>query len=291
MFCGTHRSTSSAAWVRGALLLIPFSIAWIPGVPSTGLAQEMPPLRWVEGPGIGSLGDVAIVEIPEAYVFADAENTRTLMELLENPTSGEEIGCMAPASEDESWFVVFSFSEVGYVKDDEKESLDADAMLDAIHEGNRRTNEERRRRGWSTVTLVGWDRPPLYDPITNNLEWSLLGEANGERIVNFNTRLLGRRGVMEVTLLAEPEQLQAVLPRFRRLLEGFSFEVGHRYAEYRRGDKMAEYGLTALVVGGAAAAAVKTKLIARFWKVLVVAGVAVLGFLKKLFGRRGSQPA
>ncbi len=63
-----------------------------------------------------------------------------------------------------------------------------------------------------------------------------------------------------------------------------------------KGDKVAGYGLTALVVGGAAAAAVKTGLFAKLIKFLLVSAAAlwkfmlaiVLGigaFIKKLFNR------
>ena len=40
------------------------------------------------------------------------------------------MGFVAPAGED--WFAVFEFDDVGYVKDDEKDSLDANALLDSI---------------------------------------------------------------------------------------------------------------------------------------------------------------
>jgi len=54
-----------------------------------------------------------------------------------------------------------------------------------------------------------------------------------------------------------------------------------------KGDKVAQYGLAALVVGGAAAVAVKSGIFKWLWKVILVVGVAVAAFLKSLFaGRR-----
>ena len=41
------------------------------------------------------------------------------------------------------------------------------------------------------------------------------GESEGEQIVNFNTRVLGRKGVMEVKLVVDPDKLSATLPRFQ----------------------------------------------------------------------------
>src|SRR3990172_5752237 len=84
-------------------------------------------VKWQHGPSLGSLGYIAEIHIPAEYVFATASDTRLLMEAMQNPPSGNELGFIAPAPVD--WFVVFQFDDAGYVRDDEKHSLDADAML------------------------------------------------------------------------------------------------------------------------------------------------------------------
>jgi uncharacterized membrane-anchored protein len=72
-------------------------------------------------------------------------------------------------------------------------------------------------------------------------------------------------------------------------------------SEWRQGDRIAEYGLTALVAAGAGAAAVKLglfaklgKLFAKFAKLIIVGVVAIGAFLSKilrgLFGRKDEQP-
>ena len=47
------------------------------------------------------------------------------------------------------------------------------------------------------------------------------------------------------------------MEEFEALLDGFSYNPGATYAEYKSGDKLAAYGLAALVTGGAAAAVAK----------------------------------
>ncbi len=47
---------------------------------------------------------------------------------------------------------------------------------------------------------------------------------------------------------------------------------------------MAEYGLTALVAGGAGVVAAKTGLLAKFWKFIVAGVVAIGAFFKRIFG-------
>ena len=238
-------------------------------------------LQWQEGPSIGNLGSVAEVRVPTGYIFAGAEDTRRLMEMMQNPISGTEMGFIAPAGHE--WFVIFEFDAVGYVRDDEKGSLDADAMLEAIKRGTEVSNKERQRRGWSTMTILGWEQKPRYNETTHNLEWAIRGESDGKPVVNHNTRLLGRGGVMRVTLVADPSILASIVPEYRNVLSGYGFREGHGYSEFRAGDKVAKYGLTALVAGGAAAVAVKTGIFKWVWKALVIGVLAIIASVRRLF--------
>lgn len=243
--------------------------------------------EWEVGPGEGELGTVAVVDVPEAYLFGDGDHARALLEMWENPTTGGELGCVTPASAGEDWYVFFEFDPIGYVRDDEKDELDADAILSSLREGTERGNEERRRRGWSTIELLGWAVPPRYDEATHNLEWATIVEGeNGSQAVNYNVRLLGRNGVMSAELLCDPARMEANLPEFRRVLAGFAFVPGGRYAEFRQGDKVAAYGLSALVAGGAMAGLAKAGLLKKLLKPLLFGLVFVGGAIRRLFGRR-----
>ena len=254
-------------------------------------------LNWVKGPSTASMKTVAEINVPKDFMFTDGEGTRKLMEAIGNLTSGSEVGLLAPTSM--VWFVVFRFSDDGYVKDDEKNKLDADKMLKTIQKGTELGNQERKRRGWPTMDIVGWDLKPAYDPATHNLEWAIRGESQGEQIINHNTRILGRKGVMEVKLVVDPEKYAAVLPEFKQLLTSYNYKAGERYAEYRPGDKLAKYGLAALVTGGAVAVAAKTGLLASLVllfkkgaKLIVIAVVAVIAAVKRfLFGRSAPEKA
>lgn len=240
-------------------------------------------VKWQKGPSVGQLGDAAQVKVPEGYVFAGANDTRIIMEANRNPITGREMGFVAPAGE--NWFAVFEFDDVGYVKDDEKDTLDGDALLESIKKGTEEGNKERLRRGWPIMTITGWEQPPHYTEFTHHLEWAVRAQSEGLPVINHNTRLLGRGGVMEVTLVTDPSTLAETLPKFKTMLEGFEFNQGHRYAEFRAGDKTAAYGLTGLIVGGGTAALVKTGAFKWLWKGLVAAGLAVAALVKKLFSR------
>lgn len=286
-----------------SLLLTVFALTTWPGHvvaaedPEAELQAFLSQFNWFKGPGTATMKDVAEIEVPPGFVFTDGKATQTLLEAMGNLTSGSEIGFLAPTSL--VWFVVFRFSEDGYVKDDEKDSLDAEAMLTAIKQGTAYGNQERRRLGLPEMQVVGWEQKPVYNPETHNLEWAVRGESEGEQVVNFNTRLLGRRGVMEVKLVVEPALLASTLPEFSQLIAGYAYQPGQRYAEYRQGDKLAKYGLAALVTGGAVAVAAKTGLLAwvallfkKAGKLLVVAVLGVVALFKRLiFGRPRAEAA
>jgi uncharacterized membrane-anchored protein len=252
--------------------------------PSAGSGWEnIESVQFSKGPSLGDLGKTGQVKVPEGYVFAGGNDTRSIMEMMQNPTSGRELGFLAPAGED--WFIVFEFSPIGYVKDDEKDSLDADAILQSIKDGTAEGNKERARRGWPALTILGWATPPHYNEETHNLEWAVKLESEGTTGVNHNTRLLGRGGVMEVTLVTGPETLAATLPKFNTLVSGFQFVEGEKYNQFRPGDKMAAYGLTGLIAGGGVAVAAKAGLFKWIWKGLVAAAVGIAALFKKLFSR------
>jgi len=75
-------------------------------------------------------------------------------------------------------------------------------------------------------------------------------------------------------------------------LDGFRFKSGEKYAEFTQGDKIAKYGLTALIAGGAGAAATKFgifKFLGKFGKAIFLAifafFAAIWGKIKGIFKR------
>ena len=260
--------------------------------PAAGQDSEPPSLAWQPGPATAPIGSsLAEIDVPEGFVYLDGQNTAKFMELIGNPVSGSEKATVASASDDESWFVVFEWDPIGWVDDSEKEDLDADSLLESIKEGTEAANEERRKRGWQTLEILGWYERPKYDEVTNNLTWAIEGQSGEDRVLNRNIKLLGRRGVMTATLVASPEELSRVSPITDELLANYRFQEGNRYAEFIPGkDTVAKYGLTALIAGGAGAALVKSGLLARFWKLLVLAAVGVAVWLRRLFGGKAAEP-
>lgn len=246
-------------------------------------ADEPLPAGMTEGPAKVSVGTNAELQVPQGAIFGDAKVAKDILERSGNLTNGREAGILLNGDSS----VIFEFDPVGYVKDDDKADLDADKMLATMREGQESANQELKRRGLDELELTGWQVPPHYDQATHNLEWAPLvrNKKSGKETVNYNVRMLGRRGVMEITLLVPPEKLEAELPGFRAALKGFNFSQGEDYMSWIKGDKVAEYGLAALVTGGAVAVAAKSGLLSKLFKPLIVAAVALLAGIKKLFTR------
>ena len=269
--------------------LVPMLLsAWACG--ACGASDPSAALDWRPGPITAPLGTQAEVAVPDGYVYLVPAETKKFMELNQNPSSDGEY-LVAPKNL--GWVALFRFEPVGYVKDDEH--IDADALLKTITESQVTGNQERKDRGWSTLTIRGWRFEPRYDPATHLLEWAIVArdDATRQDIVNFNTRLLGRNGIMEVTLLSAPESLDASVRSLKGLLAAYRFTSGEKYSEFRAGDHVAAFGLAALVAGGAAAVAAKKGLftvalafLAGAGKFVVALGVGALAWLRSLFAKK-----
>jgi uncharacterized membrane-anchored protein len=248
-------------------------------------------LGWITE-GTGQLGSWATIGIPQGMGFLNGSDAAKLMKMFGN-LGGEYVGALA--TNDLEWTVIFQFSEEGYVKDDDKDDLHPAKLMKALKEGQEEANKQRKQMGLETLTMVGWAVEPKYNETTNNLEWgTIIAGESGAKTVNYETRLLGRHGFMNVTLLCDPEVLDATMPAYQSLLTTFAYVPGKTYGEFRDGDKVAKYGLTALVAGGAAYAAVKTGLLAtilafakKLWYLVVAAIAAVWSGIKRL-GRRAT---
>ncbi len=241
--------------------------------PQDNLWAQIEKLDWKLGPNQGDIAGTATIVVPKGSAFLGSAGTRRFLELQGN-LGDDNSFTFAPG--DLSWFSVFSFDRSGYVSDDEK--INPDELLTIMKKSNAEGNEERRRRGLETLVLEDWFVTPHYDIQTRRLEWGTrLRQASGGVTVNYAIRLLGRAGVMSAILVSDPTSLDKDIKSFKTALAGFDFNSGQKYSEFRTGDKVAEYGLTALIVGGAAAAAAKSgafKFLGKFVGIGVLGGLA-----------------
>jgi uncharacterized membrane-anchored protein len=250
------------------------------------LWDQIEKLDWKLGPTQGAIAGVATISVPQGSAFLESSASRRFLELQGNIGAD---GTYTFAPSDVRWFAVFAFDQSGYVRDGER--IDPDELLATLKKNNVEVNEERKRRGLQTLVLEDWYVVPHYDVQTKRLEWGTkLREESGAVAVNYTVRLLGRSGVMRATLVSDPNSLDQDTRAFKAALAGFDFDQGQKYSEFRAGDKVAQYGLAALIVGGASAVAVKSGAFKAIGKFLIFgvfgAIAAAWAAIKNLFSRK-----
>lgn len=249
------------------------------------------------GPADIAMRDQAHLKLPAGYLWIPQPAAGKLMQAMGNTVDDSFVGAIFPAG-DGDWFVVVKFVKEGYIRDDDAKEWNADELLTSLREGTEAANEERAKRGIGAIEVVGWAQKPQYDSATHRLAWSALtrskGDTSGEQGVNYNTYALGREGYVSLNMVTAAHALEKYKPEALALLGALQYDEGKRYADFNGStDKVAAYGLTALVAGAAAKKlgllAVIAAFLAKFAKVAIVAGGAAVWGFAKLFGKKKSE--
>ena len=245
----------------------------------------------------------ATFALSERFRFLEAQDARRLLvQAWGNPPDAvsDVLGMIvradsSPLSQD-GWGVVVTYRKEGYVKDDDAASIDYDKLLKEMQAGAEEENQQRSQKGYATVKIAGWAERPFYDAAAHKLYWAreLHFSDAPEPTLNYDIRVLGRRGVLSLNAVAGMKQLQQIKSDMREVLSFTEFSAGHRYSEFNGStDQVAAYGIAALVAGGVAA---KMGLFAKLGILLlslkkglvfILAGAGAL--VAKLFKRGGSQ--
>jgi uncharacterized membrane-anchored protein len=250
-------------------------------------------------------GGLAKLTVPKDFNFLGAEDTETvLVKLWGNPPSQvKPLGMLLPAGltplNTNCWVVTIEYSEDGYVKDGDASKINYDDLLKTMQKGIAKENPERQKQGYPAITLVGWAAAPHYDAETHELYWAKDLKFEGENgdTLNYNIRLLGRKGVLELNAVAAMNRFAEIEQQTPQILGMVDFKQGNRYADFDpKTDQVAKYGIAALVAGGALAAAAKLGFLKVFWlallaakKFIIIGVIAVGAYLKRIFSRRSNS--
>ncbi len=249
-------------------------------------------------------GGIASLNVPDAFQYMGSKDSKRFLEQgWGNPNGSNQIGMLLPVGVDPfgeaAWAVVIRYQEDGYVSDKDAAKIDYDEMLESLQAVTIENNREREAQGYPPVTLVGWAATPHYDSTAKKLYWAkeLKFGQDKDHTLNYNVRILGRRGVLVMNAVSGVNQLAMVQERMEQVISFADFNAGFRYSDFDPGvDKVAAYGVAALI-GGKAAAKVGLfaklgSLLVSFKKYIVIGFVALVGVMTKLFaGRRSASPA
>ena len=288
-----------------ALLLSPVARAQDDAPDNAALAKAMKladSLKYQDGE-VTLRGDLAILKLPRELRYLGPDDAATVLERIwgNPPSRAKTLGLLVPAAipiiAPNSWAVIITYEEDGFVKDDDANKIDYDDLLKTMREDVKAGSVERVKQGYEAIELVGWATPPRYDADAKKMYWAKelkFGNAP-DNTLNYNIRVLGRRGVLVLNAVAGMAQLPEIETATPTILRAVEFQEGHRYADFEPGkDKVATYGLAALVAGGVLAKSGFLKvLIAGLIagkKFVIVGVIALFAIIKKFFGGKSEGP-
>jgi uncharacterized membrane-anchored protein len=245
--------------------------------PSGSAGLTINDLPWEDGPRGVDMGHGVTLSLPTNRRLLRGKAAVAVMEQGGNLYNEDLLGIVVSNEPEADYLVTIRYAEEGYIKDDDK--IDPKALLETIQKGEPEYNEERKKRGFPPLHAEGWLEDPKYDRARHQLVWGLLVAAEGEKTVNFSTRVLGRRGFASVNLLTDPGKLAQYRDDGLSLVSATTFKNGDRYEDFDKSkDRVAEYGLAGLILGGVgvglAAKAAKVGILAAFWKPILAFLVA-----------------
>jgi uncharacterized membrane-anchored protein len=247
-----------------------------------------------------TIGDnLAKIKVPTGFKFLDAKDAQKVVyELWGNPREGADklYGMLIPdkmkATGSDSWAFIIQYDDMGYVKDDEADKINYTDMLKELQEAEVEENKERVKAGYQAIRMVGWAEQPFYDKERKVLHWAKELDFDGaiEHTLNYNVRVLGRKGVMVLNAVGGVGQLAEIKQTINGVLNSVEYNQGNRYSDFNPSmDNVAAVGIGGLVAGKVLAKVGFFAIIAKFGKLIFLAiagfGAGVWQWIKKKMGR------
>ena len=242
---------------------------------------------------------VASLNIPEGFKFLDgAQSREVIVDLWENPPGAAEsvLGMIFPANAtvlDHAYAFVVEYDAMGYVSDADADDINYDELLTTMKEDDVAENQQRKAEGYGTLDLIGWAAPPYYDKERKVLHWAkeLHAEEAEGNTLNYNVRVLGRKGVLVLNAVAGMEALEEVKTSIPAVLDMASFNSGYTYEEFDSSvDEVAAWTVGGLVAGKVLAKAGILALILKNIKLVFIAlAAAGAGIWRFVSGRRKKE--
>lgn len=203
-------------------------------------------------------GDVATLNVPDGFKFLDAEQSKqVVVDVWDNPPDVAEsvLGMIIPTYSgvlDNPFAFVVEYDDMGYVSDEDADDIDYDEMMTGLKKDDAEENKHRQEAGYGTLELVGWASQPYYDKEHKVLHWAkeLHAEDADGNTLNYNVRVLGRKGVLILNAVAGMTELDSVKENIPAVLSMAKFNPGYTYEEFDSSiDDVAAWTIGGLVAG------------------------------------------
>jgi uncharacterized membrane-anchored protein len=236
-------------------------------------------------------GGVGELTVPKGFRYLDSAQAARVMHTLWHNPPQESLGMLFPEHlgpmSDNNWGYLIDFDPLGHVKDNDADDINYDDLLEEMQQDTEDENQDRLKNGYDAVHLIGWGAPPYYDKQQHTLHWAkLLRFGDGlDETLNYNVRILGRKGVLVFNAIATPTQLPEIKASIPSLLANVSFVKGQQYNDFSAGlDEVAAYGIGGLVAGKVLAKVGLFGLVLKFWKLGLLALGGAWAAIKRFLG-------
>jgi uncharacterized membrane-anchored protein len=199
---------------------------------------------------------IAKLNIPKGFKFLNAQQANFVVsDVWGNPPQDVQ-GLLLPEKQKitdaSNYAFIIEWDEMGFVKDDDADEIDYDELLKDMQTEINEGNEEREQAGYESIKLIGWASKPFYDKKHKILHWAKeikFGE-NDVNTLNYNIRILGRKGVLILNAVSNISQLPLVNQDIKQVLTIVEFTEGNKYENFDSGiDTVAAVGIGGLVAG------------------------------------------
>jgi uncharacterized membrane-anchored protein len=235
----------------------------------------------------------ATLNVPKNFKYINGNDAQfVLQDLWGNPQDLSVLGALIPEKttvlDDNCWMFVITYVEDGYVKDEDSQDIDYDELLTNMKKETSEGNEIRKTQGYPSIQLIGWASKPYYDSNLKVLHWAKelkFGDAKDEpSTLNYDLRVLGRKGMFNVSAVATIPQLNEVKASIPEMVKSIQYNPGFQYKDFDEdNDHVAEWTIGGLVAGKVLAKVGFFAVIAKFGKFIVIGLIAAFGVVKKFF--------
>jgi uncharacterized membrane-anchored protein len=243
------------------------------------------------------LNGIVTLHVPDNFYYLSPSDSETVLtKVWGNPpgAGADTLGMLFPAEatpfDESAWGVTIQYEEDGNVSDEDADAIDYDDLLSDMQAGTREASKQRVAQGFEPIELIGWASKPYYDKASHKLYWAKeISFGDGpDHTLNYNIRVLGRKGVLVLNFIADMDQKAVIDANLDSVLALADFNQGSRYEDFNPDiDKVAAYGIGALVAGKVAAKAglfAAALIFLKKFGILIVVGAGAA--FRKIFRRK-----
>lgn len=237
--------------------------------------------------------DDVIFNLPEGWALLQRNDARRVVEdFWGNPADTSTVAFIDPPSSEgrlgSNYGIIVTVDESGFVKDEDSKDLDYGELLESLQSDAAEANEYRESQGFESVEIVDWAEPPHYDAVDKKLYWAkeLKFGDSPENTLNYDVRILGRRGYAMLQAVAPIGALPEVDAGMKTILGATEFAEGMRYSDFDSSiDKVAAVGIGGLIAGKVLAKVGAFAVLAKFGKFIIIGVIGAFVALKRfVFG-------